>query len=367
MKRVLSLVTPLAALMLSAAMMVGCNPEPTAPELSISYSTYTYTEGSVGHISLYQLFTPEKYPVRVDMKVSITSGKDAEGNPYTLADVLEFTVDDNTTYTVTANDDGSATISGIEVTYSEYNTQVPFQVKENDTLQQETITITFEITNIDGSELGSYGKTVVTIEDNEHAPRIKSAYYKTDYTPVAEAESPEKGSFYLQLHKTDKYEYVAEGWFGLPRPRLVGIFDPEAKTLTFDGTDYDHRALTEKERVNAFQNDTLWWANTEMTKVLRLYGSGAAGTNPIVISTEDIKQDQSGLLVNITTKCGVGIYTFKDGKAKTRVGTWDGMEGSTSMTYSETPYDEGDFELAARKRSYAPMPFTQWSIAPIAE
>ena len=359
------------------ATMSACSRGPEAPDVSFAYSTYSYTEGYGScYIAVYQMESPYEFPVEVTLQGKVVAGQTNLGEEYKWSDLVEFEIEANEeeTYTVKGIDDKTFEISGIQVTYSEYNKKVYFKSIPNDYLQKETIKIEFTITDVKGSEIGTSDKTTVYIVDDEKAPLIKTGYYKTDYTPVDGAENAKAGSFYLRLYKTDKYEYVASGWFGLNRPRLVGVFDPEAQTLTFDGTDYDHLQWYDDEeeaenRVNAFQNDTLWAYKAEnkvITQILKFYG-GANGQGPIVISTDKIEENASGFLVECTSECGFEIWNYdaENGKATSCVGTWDGMASSTSMTHSSTNYESTTQSRGGVEN--APVPFAQWTLNDINE
>lgn len=355
--------------------MTACSKSPATPDVSFAYSTYSYSEGYDGcYVAVYQMESPYEFPVEVNLHGKVIAGKDHLGNKLKWTDIIEFEIDaDEPEFTVTNIDDKNFEISGVQVTYTEYNKKVFFKSKANDYLQNETIKIEFTITDVKGSTIGSSKTTIVTIVDDEKAPLIKTGFYKTDYTPLADAHKTTSGSFYLRLYKTDKYEYVATGWFGLSRPRLVGQFDPEAQTLTFDGTDYDHTQWFDKEdeianRVNAFENDTLWGYSVEediVKQVLKFYGSGARGKEPIVIKTDKIEENASGFLVEIEGSCGFDIWNYdaESHKATSFVGTWDGMEKSTKMTHSST-----DYEVEGASRGALgtyPTPFSQWELRPI--
>lgn len=367
MKKVLCYIAPIALLAMSA--LVGaCNPEPKAPEVSISYKTYDFDEGEENcFISVYQLNTPYGYPITVDLLMQLSSGSDSNGKPYTMAEVVEWIQNDETSYSIEPIDQYTTAIKGVVVDYSIYSQRIYFNVLDNPTLQNETITINCKITHIGNSEAGLFEESVITIVDDEHAPRIRTGYYNTSYTPVADAQNPTAGNFYLQLYKTGKYEYVAAGWFGLPRPRLVGTFDPAKRTLSFDGTDYDHLSLPDSLKVNAFENDSLWLANTAGTQILRFYGAGEDKREPIVISTEDIAQDAEGVLLNITTPCGFEIYDLKSGKPDNLAGYWDGMDHSDKMVHSETNYEVPEAQQAAANRTtdLFPIPYTSWHLTAI--
>ena len=357
------------------ATMTACSKEPGTPDVSFAYSTYSYTEGyDQCYVAVYQMESPYEWPVEATIQGKVVAGKDNTGKEFGWSDIIEFEIEGNEPeYVVKSIDDKTFEISGIQITYSEYNKKVFFKSKPNDFLQQETIKIEFEIMEVKGSTIGSSKKTTLTFVDDEKAPLIKVGYYNTEYTPLVEAINAKRGSFYLRLYKSDKYEYVTEGWFGLNRPRLVGVFNPEAQTLTFDGTDYDHRRWFAKEgeevnRVNAFENDTIWGYNYNQGKinqVLKFYGVGASGKEPIVIKTDKIEENASGYLVEIVGECGFQIWNYDEAKkaATTFAGTWDGLNGSTKMTFSNENY-EVDTQSRSVDADY-PTPFSQWTIGTI--
>lgn len=359
----------LVATLVVGVVMASCSADPKATDLEFSYKSFSYDEGSDGgYVSVYLMQSPYKYPVVVDMEVEMLSGKDNLGGTLNLDDVLTFNTTDKS-YTITQTSPRTATIENVEVTYANYNQRVLFDCHDNDYLQNETITLEFRLTKVDGSEKGSITSTIVTIVDDEKAPRIRTGYYDTTYDAPADATRQQKGQFYLSLSKVGKYEYVASGWFGLNRPRLVGQYDPEAKTLTFDGTDYDHQLWELKEPVSAFQNDTIWAYNYEggaITQVLRLRGAGAEGNDPIVLSTEEIAQDAQGLLLSIDNECGVEIRTFNasTSTAGAVVGIYDSMPKSKTLEFSETNYpSEAAATKASANTTTRPTPFHSWSIA----
>ncbi len=379
MKKIVKLMGLLAITLGMVATAVSCNPEPDATDLEFSYSTFNADEGAEeDYISVYLMETPYKFPVVVDMTVEMKSGRDAEGKELVLDDVIEFITTDQT-YTVTLdpNDSRKAKIEGVEVTYTEYNKRVYFATKDNDYLQSETITLLFTITNIEGSNKGSIDTATLTIVDDEKAPAVKVGYYDTRYTAPADATREGRGQFYLRLQKVGKYEYVASGLFGLPRPRLVGTFDPETRKIEFDGTDYDHKLWAEKTAddekpfvpVNAFQNDTIW-ANAYnkegiATQVLSLRGSIVDGKEAIVMTTEEIAENTKGVILSIDTPCGMDIYTYTNEIVGFNpIGIYDSMEGSESMTFGTTNYPA---EVSAT-RALSPegiRPFADWQLADI--
>ena len=377
MEKIVKLVGLFAVALGLTASLLSCNPEPAATDLEFSYATFDTDEGDdEDYISVYLLKTPYKYPVVVDMEVEMLTGKDHEGRDFMLDEVIEFITTDQT-YTVTSTGDRTAKIEGVEVTYTEYNKKIYFKSKGDEHLQSETITIEFRLTKVDGSEIGSISTTTLTIVDDEKAPLVKVGYYDTTYEAPAEATREGKGQFYMRLQKVGKYEYVASELFGLSRPRLLGIFNPEAKTITFDGTDYDHvlwkKAWEEDdsedkepfEPVNAFQNDTIWAysynSNREITQVLKLQGAGANGNEPIVMTTEAIEENSNGVILSIDTHCGFAIYNYNNGMAGSiAVGDYDSMEQSESMTFSTTNYPS---EVGTRSMGAThPTPFSAWSI-----
>ena len=328
MKKLVKLCGWMAVVLVALTMATSCKAEPEKTDVEFSYATFSCAEGAEGaNISLYLMYSPYKFPVVVDMDVEMISGKDAEGNELLLDDVIEF-IETDQSYKVTKTGDRTAKIEGVEVTYSAYNKKVYFNAKKNDYLQSETIVIKFSLTKVDGSNLGSILSTELTIVDDEKAPLLKVGYYDTTYTPVEGTQRAESGQFYLRLQKVGKYEYVASEWFGLSRPRLLGKYDPEAKTLTFDGTDYDHiiweqkiAALEEGNKhkvpfapVSAFQNDTIYGYSYneagKVNKVLRMYGAGSAGMSPIVMTTEAIEENSNGVILSIDTECGFNIFSY---------------------------------------------------------
>lgn len=360
MKKLVKLCGWMAVVLLALTAATSCKSEPEKTDVEFSYATFDCDEGEKeAYISVYLMYSPYKLPVVVDMEVEMTGGKDAAGNDLALDDVIEF-IETDKSYTVTKTGDRTAKIEGVEVTYSTYNQKVYFNAKQNDFLQNETITLEFTLTNVDGSNIGNITSTVLTIVDDEKAPLVKVGYYDTTYTPAEGAERADKGQFYLRLQKVGKYEYVASEWFGLSRPRLLGKYDPEAKTITFDGTDYDHiiweQKIAEMEDddeykvaftpVSAFQNDTIWGysynESGKLNKVLRMYGAGANGTSPIVMTTEAIEENKDGVILSIDNECGFAIYSFNadSNKAGAKAGIYDGMTQSEGMIFSKTNYQE---------------------------
>ena len=360
MKKLVKLCGWMAVVLLALTVATSCKSEPDKTDVEFSYATFDCQEGEKNaYISVYLMYSPYKFPVLVDMEVEMISGKDAAGNDLVLDDVIEF-IETDKSYTVTKTGDRTAKIEGVEVTYSTYNQKVYFNAKQNDFLQNEDVVIEFKLTQVDGSNIGSITSTKLTVVDDEKAPLVKIGYYNTAYTPAEGAERADKGQFYLRLQKVGKYEYVASEWFGLSRPRLLGKYNPEANTITFDGTDYDHviweQKIAELEEgneykvdftpVSAFQNDTIWGYSYneagKLNKVLRMYGAGADGTAPIVMTTEAIEENKDGVILSIDTECGFEIYSFNadTNKAGAKAGIYDGMSQSESMIFSKTNYEE---------------------------
>lgn len=334
----------IVAALWGALSLTSCKEEPHATDVEFSYTTFDCNEGADSdYVSLYLMYSPYKYPVVVDVDVEMTSGKNHLGEELTLDDVIEFDVTDKS-YTVTKTGDRTAKIENVEITFSNYNQKISFKSHDNNYLQGETVTILFTINKVEGSNLGSIKSATLTIVDDEKAPLVRVGYYDTTYDAPAEATSTHKGEFFMRLQKVGKYEYVASDLFGMERPRLLGIFDPKAKTITFDGTDYDHILWELKEPVSAFQNDTIWAAayNKEgvVTEVLKMRGAGADGIEPIVMSTEEIEENSRGLLLSIDNACGFDIYSFdaENNVAVSKVGVYDAMQKSKTMTFSDTNY-----------------------------
>lgn len=384
MEKFISKICWIVVATLAALSLASCNPEPKTTDVEFSYPTFDSNEGEEGaYISVYLMQSPEKFPVVVDMDVEMVDGKglDADGNQLTLDDVIDF-IETDQTYTVNdSSDPRKATITGVEVTYSAYNQKVYFNVKQNDFLQKETIEIKFTITRVEGSNMGNVTETILTIVDDEKAPLVRVGYYDTTYTAPADATRQEKGQFYMRVQKVDKYNYVASELFGLPRPRLLGRYEPTNNTIVFDGTDYDHKLWHEKSKemaetdenatifqpINAFQNDTIW-ANAynkegKVTQILKLRGKETTGGGQeIVMTTEAIEENSRGVILSIDTPCGFDIYDYNEANNKVgeKIGTYDAMEKSTSMIFSDTNYEEA--ETRNLMPQYAPFPFGGWVI-----
>lgn len=376
MKKIVTFVGLLATFFAMVA-TTSCSTEPSATYLEFSYASFSTDEGAdKDNISVYLMKSPYKFPVVVDMEVEMLSGENSNGEELVLDDVLTFITTDET-YTVEKTDNPrKMLIKGVEVTYTNYNKKIYFTSLPNDYLQDETITIEFRLTKVDGSEMGSIKTTTLTIVDDEKAPLVKVGYYDTRYEAPSDATREGKGQFYMRLQKVGKKEYVASGLFGLPRPRLLGMYNPENNTITFDGTDYDHRLWAEKTAkddkpfipVNAFHNDTIW-ANAytsgndiiKITEVLKLKGAGATGTEPIVMTTEEIAENANGVILSIDTPCRFDIYTYDNDRINLiPIGTYDAIvEQSESMTFSTTNYQSvGTRSMGGNH----PIPFSAWSV-----
>lgn len=364
MKKILRIAINLVGSLLLVAAMSSCSAEPIGSDLEFGYTTFNANEGSEdSYFSVYLMQSPYKYPVLVDIDVEMTAGKDNNGRELTLDEVLKFKVED-VEYTVTKTGDRTAKIENLEVTYKNYNRKVYFDVPDNDFLQGEKITIKLSLAKVDGTEVGSIDESTLTIVDDEKAPLLSVGYYNTAYEAPAEALSPSKGSFYLRLQKVGKYDYIASGWWGLERPRLLGKYDPAACTLTFDGTDYDHTLWELEAPVNAFQNDTIWaYSYTKegaVKEVMRMRGAGADGLEPIVLTTEQIEENAKGIVLSIDTPCGMDIYNYNatSSTVGSQAGIYDAMERSSSMTFSTTNYEK----VGTRAATATPRPFGPWSI-----
>lgn len=382
MKKLVKIMGLLVAILGVVATTVSCNPEPDATDLEFSYADFSTDEGvDESYISVYLMETPYKFPVVVDMDVEMLSGKDSNGKELMLADVITFITSDEWPYNykVTPDPDNGrkAKIEGVEVTYTNYNRKIYFSTEKNHELQSETITIKFTLTRVEGSEMGSQTSTILTIVDDKKAPAVKVGYYDTRYTAPADATREGRGQFYMRLQKVGKYDYVASELFGLPRPRLLGTFDPEAKTLTFDGTDYDHKLWAEAtaddenpfKPINAFRNDTIWGEayneDNIPTQVLKLRGSMVDDKEAIVMTTEEIAEDSKGVLLSIDTPCGLDIYSYNLGfVGSIPLGVYDSMESSESMTFGTTNYP---LEVGATRSATSnyPKPFSAWQIEEI--
>ena len=151
MKKLVKLCGWMAVVLLALTAATSCKSEPEKTDVEFSYATFDCDEGEKeAYISVYLMYSPYKLPVVVDMEVEMTGGKDAAGNDLALDDVIEF-IETDKSYTVTKTGDRTAKIEGVEVTYSTYNQKVYFNAKQNDFLQNETITLKFTLTKVDGS------------------------------------------------------------------------------------------------------------------------------------------------------------------------------------------------------------------------
>lgn len=364
MEKLLQIAARILVALTAALTLSACNPEPTATDLEFSYSTFDCDEGTEkDYISVYLMYSPEKFPVVATIEMEMTGGIDYSGRELTLADVIKIDETDQT-YTVRETSDRTALIENVEVTYSEYNKKIYFSTPDIPGLQQETIELVFRLKEVDGSNIGNVKETTLTIVDDEKAPLVKVGYYDTTYNAPSEATRTDKGEFYLRLQKVGKYEYVASEFFGLSRPRLLGTYDPEECTLSFDGTDYDHILWKMEEPINAFQNDTIWGysydKNGIIKQVLRMRGGGEDGMEPIVMKTQMIEENSSGVVLSIDTPCGVDIldYTID----RTPAGIYDAMERSSSMEFSETDYEEDEKSTRSGSPKNRPTPFGNWTI-----
>lgn len=266
-------------------------------------------------------------------------------------------------------------ITGWEV-YPDSVTKIPFLIKDNDVLNEKPFRFKVKLIAASDAALGSINSCTVTITDDEKAPRINTGSYDLKYDVEGlNALRDGAGEFELKLAKTGKYEYVAYNWFGMQRPRLVGVFDPEAKTLTFDGTDYDGPVFKEddskvatdddEESFNAFAQAYYSW-NTEMTEAMVFMGSGADGKEPIVFTTDELVVNESGDITGLAAgvKCAYIIckYEAKAGEPGVigeQIAIYD------QMSDPEIEYNDPDETKAAGYRAYEPS-FVSPLFAPVA-
>ncbi|MDY3979899.1 MAG: hypothetical protein SOZ00_07745 [Tidjanibacter sp.] len=356
MKHIRLIAAAIAAMMTAAA----CTTTPDATYVSFGSSTYSFNEDAGEcKISLYEAHTPYYFPITVDVRASVESGSLA------IDKMIAFNEPD---FTVTV-DGKYLLLSGIEITLDN-STSIPFTILDNDNLNTSTHKILFEIVAVHGSERGTTKSTVVTIVDNEYAPRIKTGYYKATYTPLTGSTHSGAGEFNFLLTKIGKYDYLIEGLFGNdlypPRPRLKGVYLPITQTLTFDGTDYDQEQADEdgKEDSHTAFGVKYFALSTVFDKVLVFEGSGANGTSPIVFKVDklalmneicELKTAQSG--------CSFAIYNYTpptDSKADITTGTrgskagvWDGFE-TAEFSYIGTSLPSS---TKTAKSSSQPIPF----------
>lgn len=238
------------------------------------------------------------------------------------------------------------------VTFQKGDTEAPiyFYMIDNEELQEyvPAIEFTLESTSTPKAPLAKPNYTIIRITDDEKAPRLASGEYQTKYTAPEEADvqREESGYFPLTLAKTGKYEYVAYGWFGLNRPRLIGTFDPEAQTITFDGADYD--LSTDEVTISAFGR-AYYYNDMEMNEVLVFRGAGSDGRQPIVLSTESIGVNETGYLTESATEAAFDIHVHNKNNDKLLgelLGVYDEMPvGATfkhKIVINEEKYEEED-------------------------
>ncbi len=217
----------------------------------------------------------------------------------------------------------------LSVTFEEGDTEAPiyFYVLNNTELQSELPAIQFTLTgtNKAAAPIGKPDYTIVRITDDEKAPRLASGQYEATYTvdPSVEVQREQSGYFPLTLAKIGKYEYVAFGWFGVSRPRLIGTFDPEAQTLTFSGKDYDQSSS--QNEVSAF-GQAYYYNSLEMDEVLVFRGAGSDGKQPIVIETDLIGVNETGYITVSATDAGFDRYEYdKSSDGQSAVGAFLGV------------------------------------------
>ena len=261
------------------------------------------------------------------------------------------------------------------VTFEKGDTEAPiyFYMINNNELQTIVPAIEFTLVSTDNpnAPLAKPNYTIIRITDDEKAPRLASGEYQAKYNlgEDVEVNREESGYFPLTLAKTGKYEYVAYGWFGLSRPRLIGTFDPEAQTITFSGADYD--LSTEESTVSAFGR-AYYYNDLDMTEVLVFRGAGSDGRQPIVISTEDIGVNETGYLTVSETEAAFDRHvnsTANDKLLGEFLGIYDEMPVGTTFKHkiviNEEKYEQEDEEndptidgdnLQSASRSLRPLP-----------
>ncbi len=202
-----------------------------------------------------------------------------------------------------------------------------FYMLNNNELQSELPAIEFKLTGTDTPEapIGKPDYTIIRVTDDEKAPRLASGQYEASYSveESVDVQREQSGYFPLTLAKIGKYEYVAFGWFGVSRPRLVGTFDPEAQTLTFSGRDYDQS--TTQTEVSAF-GQAYYYNSTDMDEVIVFRGAGSDGKQPIVIETDLIGVNETGYITVAATDAGFDRYEYvKDAEGNSTIGSFVGV------------------------------------------
>ncbi|MBO5903549.1 MAG: hypothetical protein J6Q40_06115 [Tidjanibacter sp.] len=314
-----------------ALSLLACKPKPTdeeeiEPRIKFSaYAEYYPENGGLVSLPVKIYDVDEKhFPITVTFSISA----------YNDVVVDEW---------VALQDKGNYT-----VTFEAGDTEAPiyFYMINNNELQEEmpAIQFTLESTSTPEAPLSKPNYTIIRITDDEKAPRVASGQYEARYTLPEEAEvtREESGYFPLTIAKTGKYEYVAYGWFGLNRPRLIGTFDPVAKTLTFDGSDYD--LSVDDARVSAFGR-AYYYNDEEMTEVLVFRGAGTDGKQPIVLNTDDIGINKTGYITTAASNASFDIHVDnKENKLPGEfLGVYDMMPEGASFKH-KTVIDEEKYE-----------------------
>ncbi len=324
--RYIGLIKTLLLSLCVIVVLARCSDEPEYASVGFSALNISWNEDdSLGNVSLKLTGEPDLAPVVVDVEFEPVN---VNGN------LDEITYDK---------------ITGWEVRKDSV-TKIPFLIKDNLELNEAPFRFKVKIVAASDAAIGEINTCTVTITDDEKAPRVNTGSYKvtSDVTGL-NALREGAGEFELKLAKTGKYEYVAYNWFGMVRPRLKGVFDPEAGTLTFDGTDYDGAIFDEKETkaaadkvYNAFGQAYYFW-NVEMTEAMVFRGSGADGLQPIVFTTEELEVNESGDITGVAADvtssyviCRYDTSVGEHGEIGGQVAVYDMMRTPTISYYEET-------------------------------
>ncbi len=289
--RYTAILKSLLGALVATLLFVGCSKEPDYPSVSFSALNISWDEDAgTGNVSLKIAGKANLTPVIVDV----------EFEPYTTGGNLDRIEFDKTT--------------GYEVRPDSI-TKVYFTIKDDTELNTSQFKFKVKIVAASDAAIGSINVCNVTIVDNEKAPRINTGSYKmkydvTGFTPLREGS----GEFNLKLAKIDKYKYVAYNWFGMLRPRLTGVFDPEAKTLTFDGTDYDGAVYGSDDDTATYSafGTAYYYYDVAMTQAMVFMGAGADGKSPIVFTTDQLQINETGDITGFASDitCSYKIFNF---------------------------------------------------------
>lgn len=240
---------------LSVALLSSCDKE-GGPKgdgtgiVNFGKSSVTIKEnGSMFTIPLKLTGEPGGYPVTV--KITAT------GNATNINDVLLIT---STTVKISKANDSFIQLK-------------PVWNPESD----ENYDITLTIESVDGAAIGSVSTCAVRIESV-----IAVRYGQYDFT----AGDGEPNDWTLILREGADGTYIMENMLDMAdTPKMIGVYDEVAKTLTFNG-----RVNGKGETV--FFNDIFWNKNGDRSFVFT-GGTALDGSEPIVFTVNDARELES--------------------------------------------------------------------------